>query len=90
MVKKQTCTAKDSKQLGPAWLHMRTVQRSNTSKGIPTKIMCGTVRSVVGAPPHTFVGEKRGSGVPLLGQNATCFRFYTKAVHMPYAILPPW
>eukprot|EP00957_Ditylum_brightwellii_P071227 5414294-Ditylum_brightwellii.AAC.1 len=61
------------------WLHMSTVQRNNTLKGIPTKIACGAVRSIVGAPPRYFVGEGRGSGAPLLGQNATCFLFNTKA-----------
>eukprot|EP00957_Ditylum_brightwellii_P095302 7259019-Ditylum_brightwellii.AAC.1 len=57
------------------WLHMHTVQRSNTPNGIPTKIVCGAVRSVAGAPPCIFVGEGRGSGAPLLGHNATCFLF---------------
>eukprot|EP00957_Ditylum_brightwellii_P207312 15352428-Ditylum_brightwellii.AAC.1 len=74
------------------WLHMRTVQRSNTAKGISTKIMCGTVRSVAGAPICNFVVEGCESGASLLGQNATCFLFYTKAVglHMTYTILLPW
>eukprot|EP00957_Ditylum_brightwellii_P073326 5572821-Ditylum_brightwellii.AAC.1 len=92
MVKKRTCTAHCSKQLGPAWFHMHAVQRSNTPKGIPTKSACGTVRNVAGAPPHDCVGEGRGSGAPLLGPNATCLLFYTKAIglHMTYAILPHW
>eukprot|EP00957_Ditylum_brightwellii_P037481 2834636-Ditylum_brightwellii.AAC.1 len=54
------------------WPHMRAVQRSNTSKGIPTKIACGAVRSVAGVPPRNFVGEGCGSGAPLLGQNVAC------------------
>eukprot|EP00957_Ditylum_brightwellii_P023581 1780014-Ditylum_brightwellii.AAC.1 len=70
-MKKQTCTVKHSENMGPAWLHMCTVQRNDMPKGIPTKIMCNTVRSVAGAPPCEFVGEGRGSGAPLLGQNAT-------------------
>eukprot|EP00957_Ditylum_brightwellii_P195878 14924070-Ditylum_brightwellii.AAC.1 len=61
------------------WLHMCTVQRNGMPKGIPTKIVCGAVRSVAGAPPRNFVGEGRESGAPLLGQNATCFLFNTKA-----------
>eukprot|EP00957_Ditylum_brightwellii_P111802 8527420-Ditylum_brightwellii.AAC.1 len=61
------------------WPHMSTVQRSNTLKGIPTKIACGAVRSVAGVPPRDFVGEGCESGAPLLGQNATCFLFNTKA-----------
>eukprot|EP00957_Ditylum_brightwellii_P070939 5390340-Ditylum_brightwellii.AAC.1 len=71
MVKKRTCTANHSKQLGPGWLHTCAVQRNNKPKGIPTKIACGTVRSIAGAPPHDFVGEGHGSGAPPLGQNAT-------------------
>ena len=88
--KKKTCTVKRSKHMGPAWFHMRTVQRNDMPKGIPTKITCGAGRSVAGAPPRDFVGEGRGSGAPLLGQNATCFLFYTKAIglHMTYTTLP--
>eukprot|EP00957_Ditylum_brightwellii_P181545 13828526-Ditylum_brightwellii.AAC.1 len=56
---------------------MHTVQRNETSKGIPTKITSGAGRSVAGAPPRNFVGGGRGSGAPLLGQNATCFLFNT-------------
>eukprot|EP00957_Ditylum_brightwellii_P150233 11440778-Ditylum_brightwellii.AAC.1 len=67
-MKNPTYTVKRSEQLGQAW---RTVQRNDTLKGIPTKFACGVVRSVAGAPPHHFVGEGRGSGAPLLGQNAT-------------------
>eukprot|EP00957_Ditylum_brightwellii_P033765 2558657-Ditylum_brightwellii.AAC.1 len=71
---------------------MRTVQRNNTLKGIPTKITCGAGMSVAGAPPRDFVGKGRGSGAPLLGHNATCFLFNTKAVglHVRYTILSPW
>eukprot|EP00957_Ditylum_brightwellii_P148579 11312979-Ditylum_brightwellii.AAC.1 len=74
------------------WIHMHAVQRNSTLKGIATKVVCGAVRSVAGAPPHGFVGEGHGSGAPLLAQNATCFLFYTKAVglHITYTILPPW
>eukprot|EP00957_Ditylum_brightwellii_P046010 3490350-Ditylum_brightwellii.AAC.1 len=65
---------------------------SDTSKGIPTKIMCGAVRRIAGAPPCNFVGEGRESGTPLMGQNATCFLFNTKMVrlHMTYTILSSW
>eukprot|EP00957_Ditylum_brightwellii_P164902 12554992-Ditylum_brightwellii.AAC.1 len=70
-MKKQTCTVKRSEHMCPAWFNMRTVQRNGTPKGIHTKITCGAGRSVAGAPPCDFVGEGRGSGAPLLGQNAT-------------------
>eukprot|EP00957_Ditylum_brightwellii_P105861 8073089-Ditylum_brightwellii.AAC.1 len=56
------------------WLHMHTVQRNNMLKGIPTKIACGAVRSVAGAPPHNFVGEGRGSGAP----------FWAKTQHVSF------
>eukprot|EP00957_Ditylum_brightwellii_P153088 11653024-Ditylum_brightwellii.AAC.1 len=74
------------------WLHVRTVQRNDMPKGIPSKITCGAGRSVAGALPRDFVWEGRGSGATLLGQNATCFLFYTKAIglHMTYIILLPW
>eukprot|EP00957_Ditylum_brightwellii_P162557 12378984-Ditylum_brightwellii.AAC.1 len=74
------------------WPHTHTVQRSNMSKGIPAKIACGTVRSISGASPHDFVGEGRGSGAPLMGQNAPCFLFNTKAMglYMTHTILPTW
>eukprot|EP00957_Ditylum_brightwellii_P135161 10305346-Ditylum_brightwellii.AAC.1 len=39
------------------WLHMHTVQKNGTPKGIPTKITCGAGRSVAGAPPRDFVGK---------------------------------
>eukprot|EP00957_Ditylum_brightwellii_P093482 7119430-Ditylum_brightwellii.AAC.1 len=66
MVKKQTCTAKRRKQLGPAWFHMCTVQRNNMPKGILTKIACDLVRIIAGAPPCNFVGKGCGSGAPQL------------------------
>eukprot|EP00957_Ditylum_brightwellii_P098544 7506706-Ditylum_brightwellii.AAC.1 len=77
-MKKQACTVMISKQLGSAWLHMCAVQRSNMTKGIPTKIAYSTVRSIAGAPP-SFVGEVYGSGASLLDQNTTYF-IYTKTV----------
>eukprot|EP00957_Ditylum_brightwellii_P108650 8287031-Ditylum_brightwellii.AAC.1 len=78
--------------MGPAWLQVYTVQRNDTPKRIPTKITIGAGRSVARAPPYDFVGEGCGSGAPLLGPNATCFPFYTKAIgsHMTYTVLPPW
>eukprot|EP00957_Ditylum_brightwellii_P048322 3667419-Ditylum_brightwellii.AAC.1 len=72
---------------------MHTVQWSDTPKGIPTKIECGVVRSIRnGSATLQFCRKGRGSGAPLLGQNATCFLFCTKVVglHITYAILPCW
>eukprot|EP00957_Ditylum_brightwellii_P184224 14031751-Ditylum_brightwellii.AAC.1 len=60
------------------WLHMHTVQRIGMPKGIPTKIACGTVRSIAGVPPCNFVGEGRGSDTKAVG------------LHMTYTILLPW
>eukprot|EP00957_Ditylum_brightwellii_P141625 10789145-Ditylum_brightwellii.AAC.1 len=73
------------------WPHMHTVQRSDTSKGIPTKIARWRSCYAPYCATCDFVGEGRGSSAPLLGQNATRFLFITKAVglHMTYTILPP-
>eukprot|EP00957_Ditylum_brightwellii_P120688 9205380-Ditylum_brightwellii.AAC.1 len=65
--------------MGPAWLHMHTVQRNDTSKGIPTKIMCGAGRSLAGAPPCNFVEEGCGSGA----------HYWAKMQHVSFYIPKP-
>eukprot|EP00957_Ditylum_brightwellii_P204887 15341233-Ditylum_brightwellii.AAC.1 len=73
--KKAKYTAKYSKAAGPSLASHAHSTKEQYTEGDPNKITCGAVRSVAGAPCSDFVGEGRGRGAPLLGQNATCFIF---------------
>eukprot|EP00957_Ditylum_brightwellii_P009784 737743-Ditylum_brightwellii.AAC.1 len=83
---------KRSKQLRPAWLHMRTVQMNNMPKGIPTKITCGARRSAAGVPPCGFVGGRAWKWCPTTGPKCNMFPFLYQGrsiahdIHNPTAL----